>query len=454
MGIYSVNECQEQILNEVYFGYTPGIARVFSAFQDFRHKHVVDRKFFMGNIDADNDPDLRKFIQEVEREFGLYSFSFIIVNDDKPNMMTLTPFFSGNDPKKMVEITKTGIKFKKEAKANIVTIAPTGLLFNDKFTDEEMFAIFLHEVGHNFQRFMSREIYSLQVVSEVYVVYLLILETLIMPLRAIKDIGRLTITSKPALNIISKAFNSLTLKDKKTLYTYINYISGIAKTFIKFAKDPVNVLMYPINGVLYGVLNLAQAISLTGIKDYYGERFADNFPSYYGFGQHIVSANRKMGTREIRTGLEYYIKSCPIIGHLINIASIPATWILGIADCHPASPTRMRSIVNSMEKDLEDPRLSPKLKKELKRQIEEIEKQNEEFYKKAINIANPEFVQMALNKFTYKIMKGDLKLKTSEVLLYDIIQGEMSLAADVNLRTYELMDKNDESHPISKVKIK
>ena len=72
MGIYSVNECQEQILNEVYFGYTPGIARVFSAFQDFRHKHVVDRKFFMGNIDADNDPDLRKFIQEVEREFGLY----------------------------------------------------------------------------------------------------------------------------------------------------------------------------------------------------------------------------------------------------------------------------------------------------------------------------------------------------------------------------------------------
>ena len=78
MGIYNTQNLEIEALNEVYFGQTPGITKVFDAFCKFRDKYVTNRKFFMFDIDADHDPDLADFIKEVEREFNIYSFSFLI----------------------------------------------------------------------------------------------------------------------------------------------------------------------------------------------------------------------------------------------------------------------------------------------------------------------------------------------------------------------------------------
>ena len=84
MGIYSTENTI--IINEVYFGQTPGITRVFEAFCKFRDKYVNSRKSFTGNIDSLHDPDLGVFISEMEREFGIYSYSFIVEYDDTVNM--------------------------------------------------------------------------------------------------------------------------------------------------------------------------------------------------------------------------------------------------------------------------------------------------------------------------------------------------------------------------------
>ena len=77
MGIYNTQNLEIEALNEVYFGQTPGITKVFDAFCKFRDKYVTNRKFFSFDIDADHDPDLADFIKEVEREFNIYSFSFL-----------------------------------------------------------------------------------------------------------------------------------------------------------------------------------------------------------------------------------------------------------------------------------------------------------------------------------------------------------------------------------------
>ena len=95
MGIIT-NPQQYEAINEVYFGQTPGIMRCFDAFSAWRQKYVTDSKFFMLSNGAETDPLLLKFEREVEREFNIASFSFVIENNDMANMCTLVPFFKGN----------------------------------------------------------------------------------------------------------------------------------------------------------------------------------------------------------------------------------------------------------------------------------------------------------------------------------------------------------------------
>ena len=71
-----------KVLNEVYFGETPGITRCFQAFCEFRNKYITKRIIFTGNPNADKDKDLQRFVQEIEREFGLYSYSIVIVSSE------------------------------------------------------------------------------------------------------------------------------------------------------------------------------------------------------------------------------------------------------------------------------------------------------------------------------------------------------------------------------------
>ena len=112
MGIYNTKNLEIEALNEVYFGQTPGITKVFDAFCKFRDKYVTNRKFFSFDIDADHDPDLADFIKEIEREFNIYSFSFLIEDNDMPNMMTLMPYGNPNSTKK-VEYKKIRIQICK-----------------------------------------------------------------------------------------------------------------------------------------------------------------------------------------------------------------------------------------------------------------------------------------------------------------------------------------------------
>lgn len=441
MGLYNVNSIKQQVLNEVYFGYTPGIARVFEAFQDFRSKYVTDRKFFTGNINADTDPDLKRFIKEMEREFNIYSYSLIITNNDEANMCTISPMFRNINPEKSIIVDKTGYRFLPQAEMSIIMCANTGLLFNSEFTDEEMFAIVLHELGHNFERFSSGSLAGLSMITDMFAVYSILLEILTDPIQGVQDMGLFFITPNFIKKRLSKLFNRITLQDRKTIYTYFNFIKGVFNTLKSIPTSILFSFISPILYVFVGCANIFNAIYPWGMAGYLGERFADNFASYYGFGVHAVSAQRKMGTNKMRTGLDYYIRQVPIIGHFLNIISIPGNWLLHIGDVHPSTPNRMRSIVNSMQNDLDDPRLNPKLKKQLKEQLTKIEKENQEFYEQATKIKNPEFAQAMVDKFVFYTLKGDTKLKDSDFLF--------KLDRDVNDTTYKLMDIN-----ISKVNIK
>lgn len=60
------NKQMFQVVNEAYFGRTPGINKVYNAFCDWRDKYKNNRIIGKGNVSAMNDKLLRYFRKTVE----------------------------------------------------------------------------------------------------------------------------------------------------------------------------------------------------------------------------------------------------------------------------------------------------------------------------------------------------------------------------------------------------
>lgn len=415
MGIYKVPE-NLVVVNEVYFGQTPGITRCFEAFSAFRSKYVTSKKFFMGNIDADHDPMLQKFIDEIEREFGFYSFSFIIEDNDTPNMCTIIPFFRGTDIKKALSITKDGYKFKKEAKVSTLTIAPTGLLFNDAFTDREIFAIFLHEMGHSFQDFITDKMNFISKINNVVFIYRYVLPCMLHPILGIKNITTLTVLSNPVMGQITDAFNKISISERKTIYSYFNKVHGLYKNIQKIVQDTVISFVSPLLLTMPFTSFTKDLLSLVfdpigTVKRYGGEQLADRFAGYYGFGNDLSTSLLKLNDSGADTSMKSKLNKIPIFAHIHQTCLIPMYIVDNLLDCHPGTASRIKNLHESLENYMKNPQINPKLKKELEQELKEIDKNIDEFYEEATKVKNPRFLKQKYDLFIYKTCGGDLKHK-------------------------------------------
>ena len=420
MGIYNTKNLEIEALNEVYFGQTPGITKVFDAFCKFRDKYVTNRKFFMFDIDADHDPDLADFIKEVEREFNIYSFSFLIENTDMPNMMTLMPYGNPSSTKQ-VEYKKSGYRFKDGTDACIIVIAPTGLLFNADITDREAFAIFLHEIGHNFQNVINESMCGLNMINKCLLVYNLVILLLIDQLSFIKNMALLGIANNKVLGQLSKILNKVTISDKKTIYSYYNFVAGIVKS-VKFGTNQLATLVLgPILRIMNAVQKLIRNLSnpLNAIQSYRGEQMADRFPVMYGFGPDSYTADAKLDGLQYSTNVGSVVQKVPIVSHFFNLVALPADILNSLVDCHPGTASRMISYVDQFENDLKDPRIDPKAKKLIKKDLDQIRKSEKEIFDKNKKINNPRVVQWWYNNFIYHCCGGDIKYSISKKLFDD-----------------------------------
>lgn len=444
-----------QTLNEAYFGQTPGITRCYDAFCEFRRKYK-STKLFRGvsNIDMDHDKDLHRFCNEMERQFGFSSFTFIVQNSLESNMYTIPIMFDSESnknlvsagigfalggiiggiicgslasrkratPKDFINIDKEGYHFKKEANMSCIIVAYAQMLFDANLTDEEAFAIVLHEVGHNFQRFLSNSMLRLGLVNNMIYLFQWMINIVIgliklNPGAVINSIENLLLSSQKSHNFLSKAFNSLTADEyRANLYTYFNFVSGILSVPTAIVKAVISVPLAPILGLVSGLSAIYSNLGLPtiGVSRYAGEQMADNFPSYYGFGRAVISGQREKMPSPFGPAVEL-VSDLPVIGHMYNFCMIPAEIMMNIGDEHPSSPVRCASVLNSMKTDLKDPRLSPKLRKQLEQQIKETEKDMNNYYSEAKKVKNPKLLRSMMDYSVYK-RGGDVKYKASRSL--------------------------------------
>ena len=413
MGIYSIQP-RDEVLNEVYFGETPGIMRCFEAFSTWRSKYLMDRKLYMMNSAAERDPLLGKFVAEIEREFGLFSYSFIIINKDQINAFTFPCFFNFNSnlkgPKR-VEFGKDGYKFKKECQVSMLTCMYAGLFFNSDFTNREVFAIILHEIGHNFQDVISDKMHTLgqcSTMNRILLAGIMLasgsMEPLIYPFMNDKTFGA-----------VSKSYNEMNIGQKNSIISFANTIYGATMNTINLGVDLMTLFLPPIlvlNAAVRTIRDAAIGVLLAPLvrrHSYYGEIMADKFAAYYGFGKDLVTGLDKLSDFRKGAGIKARFMEIPIYSHIQELILLPLKFIFDITDEHPASQARYKTVIDGLKDDLNQPGISPKLKKQLQSDIKETEDTIEEVLEKGKEVEDPRFIENYMRSFLYHACGGDLK---------------------------------------------
>lgn len=424
MGIYAdkllIEQKQQenfmQVLNEVYFGRTPSINSLFNIYCDWREPFISKTKHFTATTkNFYNNNEYKIFQESVCKQFGFETFSYLVKQEPMINSFTYGTLLPIKNSPMFLEINKNGYRFKKEAKVNSIIRVYSDLIFNPEYTNEENFAVFLHEVGHNFQAAANNTMYSLEAATAIFKILQIFMEW--GPL----ETGISLVTSSNWFKgIENRITNYITYNEfLSSILTVTSACIYILKKGLNMVNILSNIIMYPINiclGVLYRIPKFIIGLT-TGIHQsgYYGERFADGFAASYGFGEALASCLNKFENISVGDNtIDAIINEVPVLGHIVKLTFLPGMLLHGLIDVHPTTESRCASIIKDLKTDLNDPQLPPHLKKQLSKEIEDYEKAMHEYYTTAKNIKNPGFVSAYIQEWLYN-SGGGLKLKISEL---------------------------------------
>lgn len=460
MGIYAdrllLEQKQDQsflqAINEVYFGRTPSINSLFNAYCDWREPFVARSKHWTMPRKNFYNEEHRIFEDMTCKQFGFNTFSYLVEDNNKINSYTYGAGIPVHATSKCIEIGKDGYRFKDEAKFNSIIRVFPALLFNPEYTSEENFAIFLHEVGHNFQTAANQTIFCLSAATNIFNLMLIFMQY--GPLEVLIYAAESDNTIRGLVNKFDNIlYRNQVASSIMVVVNNILYALRCGMDVYNLVANFKRYLLLPINMIYSFIYRIPEflisVVSGRAAEGYYGERFADSFAASYGFGEELASALHKIGgsvTGEPTIDMLY--NDIPVFSHVMRLAMIPGMLLLSILDVHPSEETRCASIIKDMRRDLNDPRLDPKLKKQLQKDVDDYEKAMHEYYEKAAKIENPRFVSALIQRCLYE-SGGNLKMKLSE-LPYMKIGG---FGAETNKTAYSIINgKHD--NPIAKTIIK
>lgn len=157
-----------QVLNEMYFGKTQNLLSLEDLIGKYRKKY--DKYKPMSNMsdyrEMIKDPILNKIAKLIADSFGFCEAVITIARDNSVNAYTLTfPVTDkgslGNNGVRINESNRKGVIIinndgfffdKKKFPTNILVCINIGLIFARQFSEAEIVAVLLHEIGHSFSK--------------------------------------------------------------------------------------------------------------------------------------------------------------------------------------------------------------------------------------------------------------------------------------------------------------
>jgi Zn-dependent protease with chaperone function len=369
-----VSSKKSNALNEAYFGKTKEILECQSLLGAIRQKYSGSAY----NIKINTDPLLLEFNEKIANIFGLYCYELYIQAGLTYNAYTMPISYAIDYNPKKALANKNGFKYDKAAKYSVMTVIYQGLMFSDKFTDAEIMAILLHEMGHNFSSVVDGDIRTMNMALIIY--------SLLVDIKHIlNNLIHLTPAMAPmAIKNVLFDIDTYIRKNIKPLY----YINGIFDDISAIIGDIVNNISGVIDFATFGTLRAGlkildalrgQILSLIVMSyKYKDEKIADSISTAYGYSQDLQSALYKMEQNEGGIITKKVLKDIPLIGAVQGVLEIPSYAIVYALDEHPVFIERSNSSIKLLERELSKSNLDPKMRKVIENDLDQLKKKQKE----------------------------------------------------------------------------
>ena len=354
---------KNQSINEAYFGKNKKVLKIESCFHKVREKY---KDTYM-KFGIESSKEWQELKESFENAFGFYSVTLILGRSGIHNAFTVPISMSLDrvyEIENKVKLSKAeGLKLDPADKFCTLLCIEESLLFDFEYTDAEITAIMLHEIGHNFQTIGYNHMVLLAFINSIFN-FLIGLQK--------GDISGLVLFEP----IRKVAFGSVNSLQGTAVYDVLDVISKIARypisLAIKFLYPILKVAQFAQNTIVTLTAPLiAYSITFDG---YAGENFADKYPVMLGYGVEFASGMSKLNTTLNNIGTFWLINKTPLIANLYQFLVACVTY-LGIAiDPHPEYSARMMNIINTLEHNLDDKKLDSKARIQIKKDLATIKK--------------------------------------------------------------------------------
>ncbi len=395
------NEYDLMFLNEAYYGKTNGMLEIEKKVGEIR------KKYFSSQTKVNTSPEIRELEKLLCDEFGFEDCQFYIDMSALHNAYTIPVSVAdiGHKRDKLVTSSADGLKYKKEAKAYIFISVTRGLFFSYAYTDGEITALIMHEVGHNFQSVISNPVCrTVRTVNNV-------LRWVMIPFLCVAT-GPLR---DKFMHLIKEVRNnaSWAVEGFNALQVIVMTVAGIWITFGRIFTNIMSMLN-PLGSLakmpIKMLLSLKSQSNFFLPLSYRDESVADNFSTAYGYGPELSTALNKMKQNSGGMIADQMFRDS-LFGAYFDLVSLPDKVITNIFDPHPNTIARMKEQYEMLEKELLNSSLKPSMKAQIKKDMKDIEKTMEAFTEFE---DGGYFFSNLLDKFLLKFVKGDIRSMLSK----------------------------------------
>ena len=263
---------------------------------------------------------------------------------------------------------------------------------------EETLAILLHEIGHGMEASLFRLIANLNPTSLVGALIGELLSDKYAKIR--QDFEDKVIDSNPIVKTILVSMSAY----MDGVSAAMNLWGMNVKAVIKFLKNTVK----RITDTKFGIASFI-ASSVSG---YASEKYADSFATAYGYGPALSRALQKLNMNKGSASIEQVIYDIPVVNWWYDLNKLSVRVIAGLIDVHPSEPSRVMAQLNKLKRDAKDPQLDPRVKKELEKDINDIETFINKYYLEINTDDNKKAIFSHLyNKIAIKVFKGKTDIR-------------------------------------------
>lgn len=309
-------------------------------------------EYELRSIEIKNLPSNKLVERMVKDIFQLKDITIYWENTPIPNAISAVKTLIVFD-----KVKDNGYEGKTNQSYDARIVLTTGLVTTANLNEKELTAVLLHEIGHGFYNSIF---HFLATVS---------LGTTPIPLIEIP------VSIMYDLLNIPKLYSEL----RSTISDIIDNIPILRKIIYAGSE-----LLFTLSGIIrrspYYLPSLIMIIpfslmSLMNYARYNSEKHADSFAVDYGYGIYLASGLTKLRKSETKV-LNELRQEYTTIDKLVDVFELQVLILEPLVTGYPSDQNRIRSILDRLKRSLNDKELPVELRKDIEKQIKELE----EFY--------------------------------------------------------------------------